>query len=976
MAILKCKMCGGELNIQDGMTVAECEYCGTTQTLPKLVSDDIANLYDRANHFRRNNEFDKAEGIYERILSQTPEDAEAYWSLVLCRYGIEYVEDPATHKRVPTVNRTQYTSIFDDENYKSAIEHADAIQRRVYEEEAAAINEIQKGILAISQKEEPFDVFICYKETDRNGRRTPDSVLATDLYHQLINEGFKVFFARITLEDKLGTAYEPYIFAALNSAKVMVALGTKPEYFNAVWVKNEWSRYLALVKQSNGKKVLIPAYRDMDPYNLPEEFSHLQAQDMSKLGFMQDLIRGIKKITKADEPKTQPQAQAAVASTALNDIDPLLKRMFMYIEDGEWDKANEYSERVLDKDPENAEAYLGKLMADIRVCRREELKNQTQPFDGNKHYQKAIRFADAKIKDELTGYIDCIKNRKEEKERKQAKERLKIEQEDKEQAYADASALMNNAKSLADYVKVKGELQRALPIHDSEEMLKKTNDIIDQMYLSFEEKRQLFIKISELTNEINRLSAEYYNLENKIAKYNKKIEKELELKKEQESLNAGIITLEKELSGLGKFAFSQKKKVKEELAKTNQKLETIQRELQSISIELNATNIDTERENLAKVDEEISKVKCELEETENNLRNEKGPKVKNTEYGLQSGDVLYLNESLAEKNELVENDALKGYIKENNISSIVIPNSFTGIGKSAFKNCSNLICIVIPDSVTSIEGYAFYGCESLTNIVIPDSVTSIDEWAFSDCRNLTSIVIPDSVTSIEGYAFYGCESLTSIVIPDSITSIGYSAFDGCVNLTSIVIPDSVTSIEGHAFFGCRNLTRIVIPDSVTSLGEYVFHGCSRLKRINIPCNVREIGEGLLANAGNLKIITVDSMNDTYDSRDNCNAVIETATNTLLCSCLSTVIPNSVTSIGNGAFSCTRLKSINIPGSVTSIDKWSFFASLVDITISIPDSVTHIADDAFECSEGTTICGHKGSYAEKYAKKNNIAFKYI
>ncbi|WP_316637066.1 TIR domain-containing protein [uncultured Ruminococcus sp.] len=411
MAILKCKMCGGELNIQDGMTVAECEYCGTTQTLPKLVSDDIANLYDRANHFRRNNDFDKAEGIYERILSQAPEDAEAYWSLVLCRYGIEYVEDPATHKRVPTVNRAQYTAIFDDENYKSAIEHADAVQRRVYEEEAAAINEIQKGILAISQKEEPFDVFICYKESDNNGRRTPDSVLATDLYHQLTNEGFKVFFSRITLEDKLGTAYEPYIFAALNSAKVMVVLGTKPEYFNAVWVKNEWSRYLALVKQSGGKKVLIPSYRDMDPYDLPEEFSHLQAQDMSKLGFMQDLIRGIKKITKADVSKTQPKAQTAVASTASNDIAPLLERMFMYLEDGEWDKANEYSERVLDKDPENAEAYLGKLMADMNITNREKLISCKNPdgITSNNNYKKVIRFGDETLISELNGYVESIK---------------------------------------------------------------------------------------------------------------------------------------------------------------------------------------------------------------------------------------------------------------------------------------------------------------------------------------------------------------------------------------------------------------------------------------------------------------------------------------------------------------------------------------------------------------------------------------
>ena len=201
----------------------------------------------------------------EQILNEDSADAEAYWSLVLCRCGIEHVEDPATHRRVPTVNRAQFTSVFDDDNYKSAIRYADGFQREIYEEEARTINEIQRGILSISQKEEPFDVFICYKETDANGRRTPDSVLANDLYHQLTQEGFKVFFARITLEDKLGTAYEPYIFAALNSAKVMVVLGTKPEYFNAVWVKNEWSRYLALVKTSGGKKVLIPAYKDMDP---------------------------------------------------------------------------------------------------------------------------------------------------------------------------------------------------------------------------------------------------------------------------------------------------------------------------------------------------------------------------------------------------------------------------------------------------------------------------------------------------------------------------------------------------------------------------------------------------------------------------------------------------------------------------------------------------------------------------------------
>ena len=411
MAIFKCKMCGGALEISNNDTVASCEYCGTKQTLPKLDDERRANLYDRANHFRRNNEFDKAMGIYEQILNEDNTDAEVYWSLVLCRYGIEYVEDPATHKRIPTVNRAQFVSVFDDENYKSALQYADASQRNIYEEEAKTINEIQKGILSISQKEEPFDVFICYKETDNNGRRTPDSVLANDLYHQLTMEGFKVFFSRITLEDKLGTAYEPYIFAALNSAKVMVVLGTKPEYFNAVWVKNEWARYLSLIK-NGANKILVPAYKDMDPYDLPEEFSHLQAQDMSKLGFMQDLIRGIKKITHVDDAPVAEVKETVVVSGNVN-IDSLLKRVFMFLEDGDWKSADEYCEKVLDIDPENASAYLGKLLSELRVRKQESLKDQAEPFDHCNNYQKAVRFADEKLKTVLAGYIEHINTRNE-----------------------------------------------------------------------------------------------------------------------------------------------------------------------------------------------------------------------------------------------------------------------------------------------------------------------------------------------------------------------------------------------------------------------------------------------------------------------------------------------------------------------------------------------------------------------------------
>ena len=299
MTIFKCKMCEGSLEITNE-TVAVCEYCRTVQTIPRLTDEKRVNLYDRANHFRRNNEYDKALSIYEQILLEDKTDAEAYWSILLCIYGIEYVEDPATHRRIPTVNRVQLTSILDDENYKATLKYSDSKQKKVYEQEAREINRIQKEILEISENEEPYDVFICYKETDANGERTEDSVLAQDIYTQLEQEGIRVFFSKISLEDKLGSAYEPYIFAAINSAKVMIVVGTKQEHFNAVWVKNEWSRYLAHVKNGENKTI-IPAYKDMSPYDLPVEFSHLQSQDMSKIGFMQDLVRGVKKLLSEDK---------------------------------------------------------------------------------------------------------------------------------------------------------------------------------------------------------------------------------------------------------------------------------------------------------------------------------------------------------------------------------------------------------------------------------------------------------------------------------------------------------------------------------------------------------------------------------------------------------------------------------------------------------------------------------------------------
>ena len=411
MAIFKCKMCGGDLEVVEGKTVTECAYCGTQQTIPSADDEKRVNLFNRANRLRIKNEFDKAEGIYESIISEFPEEAEAYWGICLCRYGIEYVDDPATAKKMPTCHRTSFGSIFDDENYKQAIENADVVAQKIYRDEARIIDNLQKDILSVVSTAEPYDVFICYKETGENGQRTHDSVMAQDIYDALTEKGLRVFFARISLEDKLGTAYEPYIFAALNSAKVMLVVGTKYEHFNAVWVKNEWARYIDFMK-TDKKRVIIPCFKDMDAYDLPEEFAHLQAQDMGKIGAIQDLVRGIMKIISDNKAETVVKETTIISGTT--NTEPLLKRVAIFLEDGNWQEANQYCERVLDIDPENAQAYLYKLMAKCYAHNKEALQNSSEPFDNEDSYRNLLRFADKTLVDELKGYNAYIKEKKEE----------------------------------------------------------------------------------------------------------------------------------------------------------------------------------------------------------------------------------------------------------------------------------------------------------------------------------------------------------------------------------------------------------------------------------------------------------------------------------------------------------------------------------------------------------------------------------
>ncbi len=295
MQIFKCKICGGDVSVDRATGIAVCEYCGTKQVLPQFSDDSSKRLYESGHHYLQNGEYDKAEAVFNQLLAINPQDAEIYWDLVLCKYGVTFVKDPKTEKYIPTCNRTHYESVLNDKNYQNALKYSDAEQMEFYRENAETINHIQKGILTVSKKEKPFDVFISYKETDSEGNRTKDSIAAQELYEKLTESGYKVFFSRITLENKIGTEYEPYIYAALYSSKVMLTVCSSKENIESPWVRNEWSRFLTL-RQNDAGKTLIPLYFDMPKTDLPDEFALLSSHDMKADGFEQELLRGIKKL--------------------------------------------------------------------------------------------------------------------------------------------------------------------------------------------------------------------------------------------------------------------------------------------------------------------------------------------------------------------------------------------------------------------------------------------------------------------------------------------------------------------------------------------------------------------------------------------------------------------------------------------------------------------------------------------------------
>lgn len=412
MGGLKCKMCGSNLDIGDSITVCKCEKCGTSQTVPDIEDDKELKLFERAGRLRFNCDFDKAAGIYNTITDSYTEEAEGYWELILCKYGIEYA-DNASGKKVPVCHRISYDSVMDDEDFELVMENSDSESRAIFREEAKIIEENRKKYIQIAESEQPYDIYISYRAKDDNGDKTAVSEIAGHLYNKLTSAGYSVFLSEAALKGKKQSDCEPYIYSALNSANVMLALGTSYDDYNDVWVKNEWNRYLEIAEK-NKNKCLIPCYKDVDEYDIPKEFAGLKVCQLGNDDTFNNIMAEIANVVKPEsvnQPAPEPEKAEPAEEIELEeieiiepvDINKLLDEGFSAISDKNWKEANKLFFQVLDEEPDNSKAYWGQLLVQQECTNAREMADnlylQVIGNTSDNTYELEIRDRRQEIKD-------------------------------------------------------------------------------------------------------------------------------------------------------------------------------------------------------------------------------------------------------------------------------------------------------------------------------------------------------------------------------------------------------------------------------------------------------------------------------------------------------------------------------------------------------------------------------------------------
>lgn len=988
MAVLKCKMCAGNIIPVEGKNLGVCDSCGSTVTLPSITDERRTDTFNRGNHFRQVYEFDAALKEYSQIVREDPEDAEAHWCMTLCRYGINYHQDHRTGQRIPTCDRVSYTSILEDPDYLAALKYADGDQKALYQAEAKRIYKIQQGILEVSAKEKPFDVFICFKDTDdKTGKRTRDSVLAQDLYSELTKRDYKVFFSRITLkEEHMGQEWEPYIFAALNSAKVMLVVGTTPENFSSPWVKNEWSRFLNL-RRMDKTKILIPCVSGMSPNALPAGLKELEGRDMSEISFMQDILYGIERVIRGDQKKTQSGGGTVSAAN-------YVKRAFMALEDREFAAADKQLEQALNLDPENGQAHLGKLLVERKCTCVEELAEEDTPLSGSGHYNRAVKFGDLGTQQKLRAAESQIQERVRQRKLSETYQRLCNELDDVEDS-EKAERLAKEFDALGDY---RHASQKAAEAREAAESIRQEKA---------EQQRRLDLQRRQQAEEKAKAEAAEKAAAEKAANRVKRKRRSKRIRR----LIFVLIILGIILNNAYTHYLEAPRAVYDEAEAAME-----QGDYETAAVDYfevaNTRLADTFFKDAEQKGIEACTAWLGWE-----------PVVLSTSdcpwFSVDSYGHLEFNSSRYDSSQdfvlptILDGQLVTGLssycFEGDGVVSLTLPDNYTYIGERAFSSCQTMNSIVLGQNTAYIGDRAFNDCDSLTSVTIPGSVSEMGDGVFYDCDYLNSVTLMPGVQEIGSEAFYECDGLTSIYIPSSVTRIGSNAFSSS-GIMTVTMEEGVSGIESGAFYYCQNLTEVTIPGSCTEIGAEAFRDCDALTSVTLNSGVEVVGEKAFQGCEQLSYLalsdtltTIGSQAFAYDSAlgsislpatlnilgdeafTDCDSIGEVwiADNNGLtvgvrafygcdaltgayvgygttsledsafayCEAMNWVtLPEGLTNIGASCFSDTALREINLPSTVTTIGESAFYDCDQLTGVTIPAGVSIIESRTFSyCS---------------------------
>ena len=968
MQLDRCRSCGGELERVGNSYV--CKFCGSKWVID---ADQDVHVIDRANAWSalRDCDFEHAGELFENIIYKEPKNHEAYWGRALANAGIMYVTDFHENKKVPTCNSISESSFIDSRDVKRAIELAPADIAESYRAQAEQIEAIRVEWVKKASREPAYDVFISYKDSDREHHieRTEDSYDAHELYMALTEAGYKVFFSRVSLRNKVSEHYEPYIYNAIKTAKVMIVYGEKPEYFNAVWIKNEWMRFRKRIELGEKhQNSLVVAYKGLDPADLPIGLRSRQCIDASSITFLEDLKKHIDKIIRKPEKATAAFKVDVPAATV----------------------------EVPEKKKSKKGIIIAAIAAVLAVCIGVGFI-VTNLADGDGETTPVLPHETEFVPLPTDG--ETVSESESESESEFQSEADPSLDDPEKLSYIDVRETM--------YVNIEGSY--CFIVDGLQHYLEYGAEVL-RIGVSFD---RVWSKI-EYNGLKGYVSSEYLTYDKPVIETQGATETESETLIEKPTATETETVTETETE-TETVTETETETVTGTETETETEIEAHICSFDNWKTTKEPTCLDQgEQERVCECGEKETQFIDALGHTE--VIDEAVAKTC-TDSGLTEGmhcsvceTVLVVQETIPASHEwkdeycwdsgvhwqicsdcdstssqdahtlgndgyctvcdnpIAGSDGVLYFLSADGTyaevvdytgdsSRVVIAEEYEGIpvtqiGAEAFMN-KEITSIIIPDSVTSIGSYAFSSCHSLTSVYI----TNIAKWCAIDfgsyeanplyyANNLylngelvTELVIPDSVTSIGDRAFYYCDSLTSVVIPDSVTSIGYAAFYYCTSLTSVEIGDSVTSIGNSAFSGCSNITSATIPTiaisyipktnlqtlvitSGESIGDKAFYGCDSLTSVEIGDSVTSIGSYAFG----------------------------------YCTSLTSVeIGDSVTSIGDAAFySCDSLTSVVIPDSVTSIGWFAFFIcrSLTSVTFKNPNGWWY-SDDSTATS-GTSI----------------------